>query len=215
MRKGFDSNVDLTRFAASLKAKGYDFVARYYNVNNPSKNLTLAEAHVLSSAGLGIVVVWENGYPTSYSYFNYEKGVNDGTSAYFFASNRIHQPAGTPIYFAVDYDASPAEISVGIFDYFRGLQDGFNTISQNNPIYTLGIYGSGLTCSTILNSGKAAYAWLAQSMGWQGSRTFTNYNIKQALDTTECSELGGVSGDPDESPDDNEGSFTVSAFVAA
>ena len=209
MKKGFDSNKDLTRFATSLANKGYDFVGRYYNVNNPSKNLTLGEAHVLSQAGISIIAVWENGYPTSASYFSHAKGVDDGTSAYQYASSQINQPSLTPIYFAVDYDASAADINGPITEYFQGVMEGFNTISRNNPQYFIGVYGSGLTCDSILNVGNATYAWLAQSMGWRGSRTFTRYNIKQGLPIVECAELGGVNGDPNESPNDTEGSFTV------
>jgi Domain of unknown function (DUF1906) len=55
MLKGFDANVDLTRFAGCLRAAGYEFVCRYYNVNNPHKNLTLGEAKALAAAGLRIV----------------------------------------------------------------------------------------------------------------------------------------------------------------
>src|SRR5690349_1055264 len=144
MKKGFDTNVDLTKFATSLKDKGYGFVVRYYNINNQSKNLTLAEAHILSNAGLSIAVVWENGFPTTAKYFTYEKGVFDGTAAYHYANDKIQQPAQTPIYFAVDYDASKDDLTNGILPYFKGIIDGFRAISKNNPSYLVGIYGSGL-----------------------------------------------------------------------
>ena len=209
MKKGLDASVDLTRFASSLKAKGYDFAGRYYNINSPSKNLSLAEAHILSKVGLNIVAVWENGFPTTTSYFNYAKGVHDGTSAYHYASEQIGQPGQTPIYFAVDFDASNADINA-IIQYFKGIQDAYNTISQNNPVYSIGVYGSGLVCSKVLDSNIATFAWLSQSSGWQGSGTFNNFNIKQGLDINECPELGGVNVDPDESPNDNEGSFLIS-----
>src|SRR6202043_336171 len=65
MKKGFDTPSDLTPFAAGLKAAGYDYAGRYYNVNNHSKNLTLSEAQALTAAGLRIIAVWENGYPTA------------------------------------------------------------------------------------------------------------------------------------------------------
>jgi hypothetical protein len=184
-------------------------VIRYYNHNNPHKNLTLGEAHALVAAGLRIVSIWENGFPDHAGYFSHAKGVFDGTSAYHFAQQNIGQPAGTPIYFAVDYDASPKEISGVITQYFQGVTDAFNTISGHQPIYSIGVYGSGLTCSSFLNSGMVQFTWLAQSMGFRGSKTFKKFNIKQALQKRECKAIhGGVAGDPDVSPG-NEGSFTV------
>lgn len=211
MKKGFDTNRDLTPFAAGLKAAGYDFAGRYYNVNNQSKNLTLAEARALTAAGLSIIAVWENGYPTAAGYFNYQKGVYDATSAYHYALDQIGQPSGTPIYFAVDYDASAPDTNGVVTQYFQGVYDAFNTIGSNSPIYRIGVYGSGLVCSTLLNAGKATYTWLAQPGEWGGSKTFTAYNLKQALQKTECPNIkGGVVGDPNTSPNDNEGSFVIS-----
>jgi len=209
MKKGFDTTGDLTRFASSLVKKGYDFVCRYYNINNPSKNLTLAEAHVLSNAGLRMVAIWENGYPITPGYFTHAAGVHDGTSAYYYALQQIGQPPSTPIYFAVDYDASAADVKGPVLSYFNGIRDGFNTISKNNPAYAIGVYGSGLTCTAMLQAGTASFSWLAQSMGWGNSRSFAGYNIAQSLQITECPELGGVTGDPDKSPGDNEGSFVI------
>jgi hypothetical protein len=209
MKKGFDTPTPVTKFTACLKASGYDFVVRYYNVINHTKNLSLAEAIAITSAGLSIATVWENGFPTAPGYFSHAKGVFDGTSAYHLAQNEIGQPANTPIYFAVDYDAGPLAVNGVIADYFAGIQDAFNTISSNAPDYNIGVYGSGLVCSTLLNNGAVSFTWLAQSMGWAGSRTFTDYNIIQSLQKTECLAVGGIVGDPDESPSDNEGSFTI------
>ena len=177
MKQGFDASQDLTQFAAGLVSAGYSFVGRYYNINNPSKNLTLAEAKALSAAGIAIIAVWENGYPTEASYFSHDVGVYDGTSAYYYAHKTIGQPSGNPIYFAVDYDASTADLASGIIPYFQGIADGFNAISSNSPVYPVGIYGSGLVCQALLGQNLATYAWLAQSSGWQDSSSFTGCRI--------------------------------------
>lgn len=209
MNKGFDANRDLSPFAKCLLDNKYNFVCRYYNINNPSKNLTYAEANYLSVAGLSIVAVWENGYPTSGSYFSYKKGISDGTAAYEYALNTINQPELTPIYFAVDYDATRKEVKSLIVEYFKGIVDAFNNISQSRPRYLVGVYGSGLVCETMKSVGHAKYTWLAQSTGWSGSKTYKDYNIKQLAEKAECIGIGAVKGDPDESPGDNEGSFKV------
>jgi len=214
MKKGLDASRDLTKFASELAGR-YDFVARYYNAKNASKNLTLGEANILSTAGLAIVVVWEDGRPTNAGYFSYEKGVDDGTSAYFYALHTISQPASTPIYFAVDYDATQADLNGPITSYFQGIRDGFNTISNNDPSYIVGVYGSGLVCSGILSANLASYSWLTMSGGWRGSRTFNAYNIKQLKTIQECADLGGVEVDTDSSPNDNEGSFSITTHLEA
>ena len=212
MNKGFDANTDLSPFANCLLEEGYSFVCRYYNINNPSKSLTYAEANFLSSVGLGIVAVWENGFPTNRSYFSKIKGIYDGTAAYQYALGTIRQPE-SPIYFAVDYDASKADVDGVISEYFQGIIEAFNQIGQGAPLYGIGVYGSGLVCKTLGESGLASSTWLAQSTGWQGSKTYKAYNIKQLAEKSECIELGVITGDPDESPFDNEGSFKVSHLM--
>ena len=214
MNKGFDANKDLSPFSNCLLNAGYNFVGRYYNINNPAKNLTFAEANFLSSIGIGIVAVWENGFPTSSAYFSEAKGINDGTAAYQYAALTIDQPALTPIYFAVDYDASVTDVNGVIIQYFNGIVTGFNRASNNNPKYFIGIYGSGLVCKTIKGSGIASHSWLAQSMGWQGSKTYTDYNIKQLKEKSECIDLSSITGDPNESPNENEGSFKVAHSIS-
>ncbi len=135
------------------------------------------------------------------AYFSHTRGVFDGTSAYHFAQHDIGQPAGTPIYFAVDFDASQKDVTGVITAYFQGIVDAFNTISLHQPIYPIGVYGSGLICSSLLNAGAVQFTWLAQSMGFRGSKAFKNFNIKQLLQKRECKTIqGGVAGDPDTSP---------------
>ena len=73
-----------------------------------------------------------------------------------------------------------------------------------------GVYGSGLACSSLLQNNAVTFTWLAQPMEWRGSAAFKDYNILQTSQLTLCKALGGgVTGDPDTSPNDGEGSFTV------
>ncbi len=213
MNNGFDANRDLSPFANCLLAEGYGFVCRYYNIINPSKNLTYAEANFLSALGISIVSVWENGFPTNASYFSEAKGIYDGTAAYQYASMTILQPGNTPIYFAVDYDALEEDVDDVISKYFGGIETAFNQISNNSPKYSIGVYGSGLVCRKLKSSALASNTWLAQSTGWAESKTYKNYNIKQLAEKSECIESGVLTGDPDESPDENEGSFKVTNLL--
>ncbi|HTB89331.1 MAG TPA: DUF1906 domain-containing protein [Steroidobacteraceae bacterium] len=183
--KGVDLSSDCTAQIDCLAQNGYSFVARYYASPNSRKILSVEEARAISAAGLNIVAVWEDGRPTSITYFSYSEGVDDGTSAYNMAG-KIGQPASTPIYFAVDYDASDEDVSGSINDYFRGVRDGFNTISGGAPVHPIGAYGSGAVCSWLLARNMAAYAWLAQSRGWRGFNGFANWNIRQNAETSVC-----------------------------
>jgi hypothetical protein len=172
-------------------------VIRYYNTNNPSKNLTQSEAQALSDAGITLGAIWENGFPTSVGYFTYTKGVADAKAAYQYAINTISQPGGSAIYFAVDYDASTSDISGAIAEYFNGIAAGF--LQENPyPIYEIGVYGSGNTCQYLSENGKVSYTWLAQSTGWGGYDTFTGWSIKQGPEETLC----GLDIDTDETTDD-------------
>lgn len=165
MPSGLDASTNCGPNARCILDAGYDFVCRYY-ANKGSKRLTSQEAHQLCAVGLKLVVVWESN-PTSTEYFSYAKGVDDGTSAYHDAM-QIGQPADSVIYFAVDYDAPQNAISGAIADYFRGVTDGFNTISGNRPAQRVGVYGSGAVCAWLLARKMVSYTWLAQSTGWSG-----------------------------------------------
>ncbi|MFD0696914.1 DUF1906 domain-containing protein [Paenibacillus sp. GCM10027628] len=180
MAKGVDTPTNCTSLAAAIKESGYDFVCRYYNRNNPGKNLTRAEANALTQAGLYIVAVWENGFPTSAGYFSYTSGNRDGKDAFVYARDTIGQPFGTPIYFAVDYDAALADIQGGIREYIRGVIDSFKSLSEDDYSYEVGVYGSGLTCQSLMQAfPEVTYAWLSESIGWSGYHSFDTWNIKQ------------------------------------
>jgi len=202
MPKGFDTIANCGPLAQQIKAAGYDFVARYY-AHGGRKRLTAEEANELSAATLQIVVVWEDA-PTTADYFSRDRGVDDGTHAYESAVE-LGQPAGSGIYFAVDFDASLAEISGPIAEYFRGVQDGFAAQSGDGaPAYRIGVYGSGATCKWLRDQGLAELSWLAQSTGWAGHGTYADWNIKQEATTTALH----IGIDPDTAQDDY-GSFTL------
>lgn len=176
--KGFDANRDCGSLIDKITAAKVDFVARYYS-HNPAKNLSFSEARLLSGAGVKLVTVWE-AQGDKASSFSHASGVDDSTTAYNLAT-ALGQPSDTPIYFAVDFDATQPVVAGAIHDYFQGVADGFATISRNNPVYTVGVYGSGLVCSWLKGRNLVTRTWLSQSMGWTGSRDFQDWNILQRL----------------------------------
>ncbi len=190
MSKGCDSNVDCGGRAACLFNAGYTFCCRYFK--SAGHPLTAQEAHALSKAGLSIISLVERGFPTGPEYFSLARGAADGRWAYTYART-LGQPQGAPIYFAVDFDCDQNTVSGPIAQYFRGVQASFD--GESEPLYPIGVYGSGLVCSWLLRHTSVTYAWLAMSSGWRGSKTFRGWNLRQTGSATAC----GMRIDEDES----------------
>jgi hypothetical protein len=171
MAQGIDLPTDAGSVIDAIRGAHLDFVARYYR--SPTSHwptLSASEARLLSSSNLNIVVVWE-GASNHASYFSQASGANDATSAYHQAKS-IGQPAGSAIYFAVDYDASAADVTGQISDYFQGVAAGF--VAAGGPDYKIGVYGSGAVCQALIDGGLAEYSWLAMSTGWRGYDDFVD-----------------------------------------
>ncbi|XOQ45131.1 MAG: hypothetical protein ACFWTN_11900 [Clostridium sp.] len=180
-----------------MKNSGYSFIGRYYG----NYQLTAQEARRITEADLSIVTLWESGSPTFSSYFSDRKGYSDGETALNYGKNYIAQPSGTPIYFAVDYDASDSDISGVILQYFNGVQDAFSDLGNR---YSIGVYGSGAVCDYIYrNVPKVYYKMLAAANSWRGSRTYSSWNIKQGSTVT----ISGVTFDSDLA--NNPGAFIL------
>ena len=197
---GVDASTDCSPIADALVADGRQFVCRYY-ANSGAKRLSATELQNLRGAGLKVVVVWEDGHPTSANYFYFAKGVDDGTSAYHDALE-IGQPTNTPIYFAIDYDASDADLASGINDYFNGVTTGIKTAANGGAVNPVGVYGSGATCRFALARAWATFTWLAMSSGWRG-HDFPDWNIRQSQGRT----YGAIDVDFDESSSNDFGAF--------
>ena len=176
---GLDSDNDLTNYGGHLKQDGFVWVGRYVNPDK-AQPLTNSEAHTLSQDGLYIVSLWEQGSPCEASYFTTSAGADDGNGA-VSAAQSIGQPTGTPIYFAVDYDASQSDLTA-ISSYFAAL---YPIVRQAG--YYVGVYGSGLVCQTLSpqGAGYASYTWLSQSQGFANYQTWLpSANIVQGPETT-------------------------------
>jgi len=195
MAIGISTSMQSGADAACLAGNGITFVFRYYSATTsiPTKRLTFAEAQNLAKANIQIGVVYEDG-PTSVIYFTNGRGVQDGGRAWQFAQ-QIGQPAGSAIYFAVDYDASAADLAA-IASYFQGVQSGLDTASGGVSSYSIGVYGSGLVCQTIKQGQNLAkYSWMAESSAWQGTATYGGWDVMQAPGTSPlCSFAGPTSG---------------------
>lgn len=170
----------------ALSNLGMTFVGRYLPGSNYPINVT--EKNLLLSKNFSIVSIWEKGSPTSASYFSSSRGTSDAKQAIAGATN-IGQPKNTPIYFAVDYDASAADVVGNIEQYVTAIIAEFNR--QNNP-YKVGLYGSGAVLEHFRN--RVMYTMLANARLWRGTTAYSRFYIKQY---------------PTQSVQSNSGSFTI------
>lgn len=195
--KGFDCAAALTyETAAAFKAAGYEFVCRYYPVGL-WKSLTREEAAAVSSAGLKIITVFETAADRALS--GYEAGLEDGKCA-LEAAVGVGQPAGSCIYFAVDFDAQPWQMAA-ITDYIRGC-------SEATPDYTTGVYGPYSVIQNVQAAAVCSHYW--QTYAWSRGAKMGGIHVYQYQnDVTEC----GVGVDLNESYGD-EGAWEPAEPVA-
>ncbi len=148
------------------QGRAITFVQRYL------RDLTRAEVAALKNAGFRIVSCYEeNGSDPPVAYFTRAQGKHDGRRG-FTQAQAVGQPAGTPVYFAVDTDPSAGQ-RLAILEYFQGIAEGLqqyvdNMKAQNKPPvnYAIGVYGSGCLLGWCHDQGIATWFWQAFAPGW-------------------------------------------------
>lgn len=165
---------------ADIKATGAKFVARYFS-NDPTKDLTAGEVQQYTAAGLGIVVVFESSAGRALQ--GHQAGAIDASDA-LNERAAVGLPVGQPIYFAVDTDATWAQVQ----DY----ADGWATII---PKSMTGPYG-GIQVVDGAHAAGFAYGW--QTTAWSGGQWSQWANIRQ---TGGVVLAGNADVDESETPD--------------
>jgi|SRR5271157_2219838 len=200
---GMDACMDCAPFAASIAAAGMKFVARYYS-RFSAKAMARAEALALSRAGLQVAAVYQDAHD-DIRYFSSVLGLESASRALAQAA-AVGQPAGSAIYFAADFDPTPAQLAGPMMDHFRAAARAFS--AAPTP-YAVGVYGSGLVCRTLRDAGLAAYTWLSGSTGYRESESFRpEANLVQiAPSRTICG--GRLSIDDDVAQTESFGAFQV------
>lgn len=131
----------------AVSAMGYEALARYLAHDGPStrpKIVTPREAAEIKTAGLGLVLVWEQG----------------ATDATWDAAEANRQadalgfPADRPIYYAEDVDV-PSSSYPSVAGKLRGL--------TGRP---KGIYGESGLVEHCVSTGAAVTGWIAASSAW-------------------------------------------------
>lgn len=167
--------------------------------------MTLAEAQRISTAGLDIIVVYEdaNNYAGA---FSYNIGVSDCNNA-IGRAGAVGQPYNTAIYFAVDYDAAGDGTLGNIDEYFQSVSDAMKQYRQSNGNgWNIGIYGGIQTVDYMYSKYGIFNVW--QTVAWSSSSILSHANIYQNVVDTTISALPGVNVDLDISYS-GTGSFRV------
>lgn len=153
--------------AGNLAAAGMEFVCRYLVPEQYAwKRLTRLEAEFITAAGMQIISVFETS--ASRASKGAAAGQADGAAAYKEAQ-LISQPTGTAIYFAVDYDAQPADYDA-IEAYLRAAEEQI-------PGYAVGVYGSYSVIEEMAHRGAAWHFW--QTYAWSRGQRSRAANIYQ------------------------------------
>jgi glycoside hydrolase-like protein len=144
---------------------GKRFAVRYLSYDTSGKNLTKAEADRLSAAGLSIVSNWENAAGDQLG--GYNRGAIHASEA-----ARLHKacggPAGRPIYFSVDFDASTSQLAT-CYNYLRGAASviGWDRV---------GVYGGYRTINYMRDRGVK---WLWQTYAWSSGQWAAGTHLQQ------------------------------------
>lgn len=164
---------------AALKAAGKAFACRYVS-HTAAKNITKAEAADLAAHGVWTVLVWET--TANRAAAGRAAGVADAQEAAAQAA-AAGMPPGRPLYFAVDWDATPA----AVVPYFQG-------VASVLGLARTGGYGGYEVIKYLLDHKLITWTW--QTAAWSDGRWDARAHIRQPATGAR---INGVSCDNDTS----------------
>lgn len=155
-----------------LKNNNYQYIGRYLSgtiAGGASKALSTNELQVLFNNGIRLFPIHQRSANSS-SYFTLANAQTDAESAAEYADS-LKLQFGAIIYFAVDYDATDAEITNLILPYFEKLHSTFMTAGKGK--YRVGVYGTRNLCTRVCNAGYAISSFVSDmSTGFSGNLGF-------------------------------------------
>ncbi|MDX3534204.1 DUF1906 domain-containing protein [Streptomyces sp. MB09-01] len=210
--------------AKALYAAGYRAVGRYLDEpagSTLNKEIQPGELDAIFSAGLSVIPLWQYD-ARKLADFTYANGYSHGRKAHERAEGYGFNRS-TVIYFAVDYDATQAEMD-RIVDYFIGVNDA---LKSNGSKYITGVYGSRNVCSSVAGGAFVPYAYVSgMSYGFSGNLGFPlpqnwafnqikEFNFSAGSDTFALDRVAHRPGsDFGQNSVNQSGSSTVDQFIA-
>ena len=138
---------------ASIRAAGYTFASRYVS-DSAAKNITRTEAQSLISAGLDVVLNWEDD-GNSEILSGYSGGVH-AAQVGSAQARAAGMPDTRPLYFSIDFDGQPSQ--QGAIDSFM---DGAASVIGRGRV---GAYGSYGVVKRLFDAHKITFGW--QTYAW-------------------------------------------------
>lgn len=185
--------------AKALLAAGYQVVGRYLDEpagSTLNKKIQPGELLTIFRNGLKVFPISQY-YGGQVSYFTYTQGFQDALGAHNAATGYGFD-IGTVIYFAVDYDATQADIDSNIVPYFRGIVAGLASMGKK---YIHGVYGSRNVCEQVTLQTYARWSFVSgMSTGFSGNMGFalpSNWSFNQIATVTVGSGTGAIEIDKD------------------
>lgn len=180
---------------ATIVANGFGGVLRYLSPN-AGKNLDASERDALRAQGLAIGLVWE--WYALRANEGHDAGVQDAQAA-LTQANALGFPSDQPLFFAVDWDATP-EQQANINAYLEGAK----TVIGDR----VGMYSGYWPLKRAFDAGVLKWGW--QTYAWSGS----NWDDRAQLRQEQNGQWGG-SVDFDEDMAGTAGLWTTSQPVVA
>jgi hypothetical protein len=151
---------------STLAGLGIRFAGRYYSTPGNGKNLTAIEASALTAHGIDPLSVYETTGREALG--GYEAGVAAARSA-AASARQCGQPLNSCIYYAVDFDASSAQLVV-IGEYFKG-------VNAAKTFYKVGVYGGYYVVQHVMALKLAAFGW--QTSAWSQGKILPGVHVYQ------------------------------------
>lgn len=179
-------------------------IIRYITAGSPrsDKHIKLPEVKAITVAGkkLGLVhETWGDFRHAGHGGISASDGVRDGKYARDVLP-KLAAPQGACVYFAVDQDATVAQIRDNVLPYFKAVRDAFA-----DGYYRVGVYGPGAVCAAVLDAGFADLGWLSNAKGWKGYAAFKPRAALVQLLPTHIA--GGLDVDPNVAQVEDWGQF--------
>lgn len=170
----------LSPSVAALKAAGKHFVGRYavYDKSPNGRGITAAEYQRMVMGGIDVFLYWQT--TTNWMLDGFAAGVAGAQNA---QANIIGagMPPGMPVYFACDFDATPAQ-QAAIEDCLAGAASvlGFDRV---------GLYAGYWPLQRAMQN--KACRWFCQTSAWSGGMILEGihlyqYDYNQYVDGTNC-----------------------------
>jgi len=224
---GFDTSHQLLGGkAAAAVQRGYAHVGRYL-VGGGGKHLCAPEIAELRAAGLRLAPIYQR-FNDEVADLTRANGMTEGLEA-LVRGRVLGLPAGSIIYFSVDFDATGDVVSGPVAEYFGGVKEIMDAVAFYN--FRVGVYATRNVCQVMIDRGLAVAAYVSgMSTGYSGNMGFPmprEWHYNQIIELTDdlgsttidhvvvsrraqSVDLAAVSGPPVE----QDGSYSETGFNA-